>query len=67
MAAGVAVQEEEGLGALDDEVVDVHGDKVDANCVVDAHGVGDLELGADAVNGTDQRRREGVVVGVCGG
>ena len=53
VTARVAVQEEEGLGTLDDEIVDVHGDEIDTDGIVDANGVGDLELGADSVNGSD--------------
>lgn len=53
-AAAVAVEEEEGVGALYDKVVHVHGDEVDADSVVDVHGVGDFEFGADAVDGADQ-------------
>ena len=53
-AAAVAVEEEEGVGALDDEVVDVHGDEVDADGVVFVHGVCDFELGADAIDGADE-------------
>src|SRR3954454_22016151 len=35
-AGGEIIEEEERLGALDDEVVDAHGDKVDADAVVAA-------------------------------
>ena len=50
------VEEEQGLRALHDEVVDAHRDEVDADRVVAAALDGDLELGADAVVGRDQDR-----------
>ena len=56
LAAGEIVEEEQRLGALHDEVVDGHGDEVDADRVVPAGVDGDLELGADAVGGGDQDR-----------
>ena len=56
LAGGEIVEEEQRLGALHDEVVDAHGDEVDADRVVDAGLDGDLELGADAVIGGDQDR-----------
>ena len=54
LAGGEIVEEEQRLGALHDEVVDAHGDEIDADRVVDAGLDGDLELGADAVVGGDQ-------------
>jgi hypothetical protein len=62
LAGGEIVEEEQRLGALHDEVVDAHGDEVDADRVVDAGVDGDLQLGADAVIGRDQDR-----VGEAGG
>ena len=56
LAGGEVVEEEERLGALHDQVVDAHGDEVDADRVEDAGVDGDLELGADAVGGGDQDR-----------
>ena len=56
LAGGEIVEEEQRLGALHDEVVDAHGDEVDADRVVLAGFDGDLELGADAVIGGDQHR-----------
>ena len=56
LAAGEIVEEEQRLGALDDEVVDAHGDEIDADRGVPAGVDGDLELGADAVVGGDQDR-----------
>ncbi len=56
LAAGEIVEEEQRLGALHDEVVDAHGDEVDADRGVLAGIDGDLELGADAVGGRDQHR-----------
>ena len=63
LAAAVVVEEHERGGALDDEVVDVHGDQVDADGVVLLDGLGDGELGADAVDGA----HEDGGVGVSGG
>ena len=54
LADGDVVEEEERLGALAHEVVDAHGDEVDADRVEAAGGLGDERLGADAVGG---RRR----------
>ena len=55
-AGGEVVEEEQGLGALHDEVVDAHGDEVDADGMVRA-GLGrEQHLGADAVGGRDQDR-----------
>ena len=50
------IEEEQRLGALNDEVVDAHGDQVDADGGVQAGIDGDLELGADAVGGADEHR-----------
>src|SRR6185437_1267032 len=50
------VEKEQRLSALHDDVVDVHGDEVDADAVVNAGFDGELELGADAVGGGDQHR-----------
>ena len=56
LAGGEIVEKEQWLGTLHDDVVDVHGDEVDADAVVDAGLDGELELGADAVGGGDQHR-----------
>ena len=56
LAGGEVVQEEQRLGALDQDVVDAHGDQVDADGVVAAQLLGQLELGADAVGAGDQHR-----------
>ncbi len=56
LAGGEIVEEEQRLGALHDDVVDAHGDEVDADRVVLARVDGDLQLGADAVIGGDQHR-----------
>jgi hypothetical protein len=53
--AGEIIEEEERLGALDDQVVGAHRDEVDADTVVPAALDGELELGADAVIGGDQQ------------
>jgi hypothetical protein len=56
LAAGVVVEEEQRLGALYHQVVDAHGDQIDADGVVAAGLDGDLDLGADAVGGRHQDR-----------
>ena len=56
LAAGKIIEKEQRLGALDDEIVDAHGDEVDADRVVNAGLDGDLDLGADAVIGGDEDR-----------
>jgi len=55
-AAGKVIEEEEGFGALHDEVVDAHGHEVDADGVVPAGRDGDLELGAHAIGRGDEDR-----------
>ncbi len=50
------IEEEQRLGTLDDEVVDAHGDQIDADGIVDACFDGDAKLGADAVIGGNQNR-----------
>jgi hypothetical protein len=54
LAGGVVVEEEQRLGTLDDDVVDAHGDEVDADGGVAAGFDGDPELGADAIVGGDE-------------
>ena len=56
LAAGEIVEKEQRLGALHHEVVDRHGDEIDADGVVAAGLDGDLDLGADAVGRGDQDR-----------
>ena len=62
VSGGVIIEEEERLGALDDEVVDAHGDEVDADRVEEPGLDRELHLGADAVGGGHQDR-----VGIAGG
>ncbi len=50
------VEEEQRLGALDEDVVDAHRDEVDADRVVPVEREGELQLGADAVGAGDQHR-----------
>ena len=53
---GEVVEKEQRLGALDDQIVDAHGDQVDADRMMGA-GLGRKQhLGADAVGGGDQHR-----------
>ena len=56
LAAGEIVEKEQRLGALHHEIVDRHGDKIDADRVVAAGLDGDFDFGADAVIGGDQDR-----------
>ncbi len=56
LAAGEIVEEEQRLGALHHEVVDRHGDEIDADRVVARSLDRDLDLGADAVGRGDQDR-----------
>ena len=53
------VEEEQRLGALAHEVVDAHGDEVDADRVEPADGLRDQRLGADAVGGRHEHRVRG--------
>ena len=62
-ADGDVVEEEQRLGALAHDVVDAHGDEVDADGVEAAGGLGDERLGADAVGRRHQHR---VAVAVAG-
>ena len=55
-AAGIVVEEEQRLGALDHDVVDAHRHQVDADRVGNARLDRDLELGADAVGARDEDR-----------
>ncbi len=50
LAGGVVVQEEQRLGATDDQIVDAHGDQVDADAVVHAQIHCQTQLGANAVS-----------------
>ena len=54
LAGGEIIEEQQRLGALDDQIVDAHGDQIDADRVVLAGGDGDFQLGADPVGGGDQ-------------
>ena len=65
---GHVIEEKEGFGARADDVVDAHGDQVDADRVVDARRLGDFEFRADAVGSRNENRvavasrEEGIVV-----
>src|SRR6185437_2828046 len=50
------IEKKQRLCALNDEIVDAHRDQVDADRVVPAGVLRDLELGADAVGRRDQDR-----------
>jgi len=56
VACRVVVEKEQGLGALDDNVVHAHRHQVDADRVGDAGLDRDHQLGADAVGAGDQDR-----------
>ena len=55
LSGRVIIEEEQRLGALDDEVVGAHRDEIDADAVVTAGVDRQLELGPDAVIGGDQQ------------
>ncbi len=56
------VQKKEGLGAADHDVVDAHGDQIDADAVVLVAKIGNFQLGADPVGGRNKHRvREPVI------
>ena len=50
------IEKEQGFRALDDEIVDAHRDKIDADRVMDIGIDRDLNLGADAVIRGDENR-----------
>ena len=56
LSGRIIIEEEERLGALDDEVVGAHRDEIDADAVMMPALDRQLELGADAVIGGDQQR-----------
>ena len=58
-AAGEVVEEVLRRGAVAEDVVDAHGDGINADGVVFAEGKGDFQLGADAVGAGDE---DGVLV-----
>ena len=56
LSGGEIIEEEQRLGALDDEVVDAHGHQIDADGGVPSGLDRDLDLGADTVIGRHQHR-----------
>ncbi|RUP49419.1 hypothetical protein BC936DRAFT_142562 [Jimgerdemannia flammicorona] len=56
LAAREVIKEEQRFRALHNQVVDVHGHKVNPHRVVDIRRVRDLELGPDAVRGRYEDR-----------
>ncbi len=56
LAAGDVIQEEQRFRTLGSDVVDAHGDAVDADGVVLVRHLGDHQLGADAVGAGNQHR-----------
>ncbi len=59
LAGGEVVEEQQGLGALGQQVVDAHADQVDPHGVMQAGVDGDLQLGPDAVG---SRHKQGIGV-----
>ena len=49
LATGDVVKEEERFGAAANDIVDAHGDAVDADGVMLVHEESDLEFGANAI------------------
>ncbi|MNE13621.1 hypothetical protein D3C80_1064630 [compost metagenome] len=56
LAGGIVVEEEQGLGALHDEVIDAHGHQIDAHGIVLLQIDGQTQLGAHTVGTGDQYR-----------
>ena len=56
LAGGVVVQKEQGFRALDDQIVDAHGNKVDPDRVMDRAVDGKFKLGAHAIGARYQQR-----------
>ena len=56
LAASDVVQEEQGLRAAADNVIDAHGNRIDADGIMLIHQHGKLYLGAAAVGTGDQNR-----------
>ena len=65
LADGDVVEEEQGLGAAGEDVVDAHGHEVDAAAVVAVDHLGQLELGAHAVCARDHDRVFHILEGGC--
>ena len=55
-AAGEIIEEKQWLGTLHQDVVDAHGDQVDADGVVPVQMEGQTQLGADTIGAGDQDR-----------
>ena len=62
LAGGEIVEKKQRLGAPGDNVIDAHGDEVDADTAVMRRGESDLEFGADPIGARDQNR-----IAVAGG
>ena len=62
-AAGEVVQEEQRLGALNDDVVDAHGHQIDAHPVVPMRVDSQAQFGADAIG---SRYQHGLAIAVQG-
>src|SRR5690606_31623436 len=62
LAGRKIIEEEKWLGTLNNEIVDAHGNQIDAHRVVLVGVDGDLQLGADAVIGGNEHR----VLEACG-
>jgi len=55
-AGGEIVEKEKGFGALDNQIVDAHGDKIDAYPIVTSGGDGYFELRADTIRCRNENR-----------
>ena len=53
---GQVVQEKQGGGAVDDDVIGAHGHQVDADGIMAVHEDGDFNLGPHPIGGGDQHR-----------
>ena len=62
-SGGVIIEKKKRFGPLYDEVVNAHGDEVDADSLMASGGIGDQELGAHAIGGGEQHR---IFVPACG-
>ncbi|CCF36613.1 hypothetical protein CH063_08140, partial [Colletotrichum higginsianum] len=61
LAAAIIIQEHQWSSALDNEIIDIHSNQVDAHGIVLAHLLRNHELGANAVDGANHDRELAVV------
>ena len=60
LAAPIVIEEHQGLGTLDYEIVDVHGNEIDTDSVVLVHSLSDHELGSYSVDRSNQDWRTSI-------